>query len=234
MGVCPVGPHVLLWTWRRHLTLSLPLFGEVGWSHSMVSWACYRPFSSCTNRARAWSRLLLISQIHFHEWGKNDMGVRQADESGFCCNAVEPRGKALCLLVNLHSNLSLWSWTVDSDQKIADTSGWNEFPPQGGWTPELLLLHIEIAGWSASGVWLGWPQDAALGSCFAHPTLLRARTQWVCSRASERLCKLADLGMRLCSKGKLEDVAGEKEVWTSFLKLLLLRLLKRCRSGRKK
>jgi len=48
---------------------------------------------------------------------------------------AEPEGEALDLPVHLHSNLDLWSQALGSARKneIADTSGQNEFPPQGGW-----------------------------------------------------------------------------------------------------
>lgn len=49
-----------------------------------------------------------------------------------CCGGggAEPKCKALNLLVSLRSNPHLWSRTVGSDQKdkIANTSGRNEFP----------------------------------------------------------------------------------------------------------
>ena len=47
---------------------------------------------------------------------------------------AEPKGEALNLLVSLCSYPHLWSWTLGRDRKnkIPDTSGWNEFPLQGG------------------------------------------------------------------------------------------------------
>jgi len=48
---------------------------------------------------------------------------------------AEPEGDALYLQVHLRSNPHLWSQALGSDRKneITDTSGQNEFPPQGGW-----------------------------------------------------------------------------------------------------
>jgi len=48
---------------------------------------------------------------------------------------AEQEGETLDLPVHLCSNPHLWSQALGSDRKneIADTSGQNEFPPQGGW-----------------------------------------------------------------------------------------------------
>ena len=52
-----------------------------------------------------------------------------------CEEEAKPEGEALDLLVNLRSDPHLWSRVVGSDRKneIANTSGQNEFPPQGVW-----------------------------------------------------------------------------------------------------
>ncbi len=58
--------------------------------------------------------------------------------------------RVLSLPAGLCSNPHLWSWALGSDRnnEIANTSGWNEFPPQGSVLEgelgvELLLLHVE-------------------------------------------------------------------------------------------
>jgi len=85
-------------------------------------------FCVCITHSPLWSVWLSLR----HGWGCTQVKLRLNQPS----EGAEPEGKTLDLQVHLRSNPHLWSRALGSDRKneIADTSGRNEFPPQGGWT----------------------------------------------------------------------------------------------------
>ncbi len=87
-----------------------------------------------------------VSRGLVHQWGDYGVGIwpeNWSSGSSFVfalphhCNKkrAEPEGKVLDLLLNLPSFPHLWSWRMSHGQnkKIADESGQNGFPQEGGW-----------------------------------------------------------------------------------------------------
>ncbi|KAI3358431.1 hypothetical protein L3Q82_014864 [Scortum barcoo] len=128
-------------------------------------------------------------------------------------------------------------WVMTERTRSLDTSGRNEFPPQGGWLPPLeigvrssvtreelgvepLLLRIERSQLR----WLGHlasdaPLDASLRRCSRR--VPPGEGPWKTQDTLERLCLSAGLGNALgIPPEELEEVSGVREVWASLLRLL--------------
>ena len=82
------------------------------------------------------------------DWQENQWSIcRNVGSVSICCGEerAEPKDNTLCLPVNQQSCHLRWLQNGGCDQSnvLADTDGWNEFPPQGGWTLSPLLRQDE-------------------------------------------------------------------------------------------